>query len=251
MPAISASQAFNSVSGLNRRKKAEVPEILLKERDARPKVYIWNVYPVEWRRQISPHGMFVIPACSDNGSANHADWATVSKPLIVESIVFEFYDKGEGELALNYWDGRDVAKDITGESEGVPENDLRNWGVFISAGDKPTATELTEAKKRLTATMQKFLQQGDILFNGTQTERNQLSSIHRKAASYLGQYRQWDVTPVQMTDCRFCFAKVNPAAAKCNSCGSILDRQKWESGQEGYVPPAESPTEKPASKARS
>jgi hypothetical protein len=169
------------------------------------------------------------------------DWAPYSKPLVLPGLVFEHYDKGEGELALNYWDGRDVAKDITGESEGVPDNDLRNWGVFIAAGEKPTQAELVEAKNRLTATMQKFLQQGDLLYAGDQKDRNQLSTIHRKAATFLGQYRLWDVTPVQMIDCKFCFAKVNPAAAKCNSCGSILDRAKWESGQEGYVPPEPKP----------
>jgi hypothetical protein len=213
--AITASQAFSSVTNLNKRKRAEVPEILLKERDSRPPVHIFNIHPVEWRRQISPHGQFLIPACDDHGSANHEDWAPYSKPCIVPSIVFENYDQGEGVSGLQYWGGREVAMDVTGESEGVPDNDLRNWGVFIAAGEKPTAAELAEAKKRLIATMQKFLHQGDALFNGTQVERNQLGSIHRKAAEYLGQHRDWNVTPIQMIDCRFCYQKVNPLSAKC------------------------------------
>jgi hypothetical protein len=240
MDIISASQALSTVNGLNKRRRAEVPDILLKQRDSQPSVYIYNIYPVQHNRQISPHGLFIIPACADNGTPmDHTNWAPYSKPLVLPSIVFEHYDKGEGELALQYWSGKEVAQDVLGTSEGVDANDLCNWGCFVAAGEKPTQQELTEAKRRLTITMQKFLQQGDLLYSGSQTERNQLSAIHRKAASYLGQYRLWDVTPQQMISCPFCWSKIHPQSAKCASCGSIVDHAKWAQGQEGYVAPAE------------
>jgi hypothetical protein len=234
-PLLTAAQAQATVTGLNKRVKRDIPDFLLRERDNRPRVHIFNLFPVEFRKQIAPHGYFIIPACPDNGSSNPENWDSHSKALVIDGIIFQHYDKGEGELALDYLDGRDVAKDITGEAELIPANDLRRWGVFIAAGDTPTKAELAEAKRRLNETMHLFLQQGDELWNGTQAERNQLGPMHRRAAAYMRADRAWDTTVQVMTDCKFCFQKVHPDAAKCSHCGSILDRQKWDQGQDGYV----------------
>lgn len=227
---IDARAVMGMVAATNARKKDPIPDLLRRQAEAST-VKIYNIYNIGWTRSLGSLGQFVIPACDDNGSPKPPDWAPYSKALEIPALIFEYYDRGDAKLAYNTWDGRDVAKDVVGVKGFTPANSLEHWGVFIAAGDTPTKAELATAKKKLVTKMNEVLREGDRLWAGTAKERNNLSDYHRRAATYLNQYRDWNTTPEQLENCEYCGESVRPGIAKCPHCGSILDHEKWERGQ--------------------
>jgi hypothetical protein len=112
---------------------------------------------------------------------------------------------------------RKIAEDLV--------SDLGDYGVFLAAGDKPTAEEVAAANERMTEVAKRLVFEGDQEWARTHNYRL-LSDLHRRAVKRLGLEREWAYEPAAMGECPVCGEKVKPGVAVCKSCGAILNRRK-------------------------
>lgn len=228
---VSLQEALARAGSMNKRKRDSVSGILLEMAENGPKRYIYNVFNLQWVKNLGSLGRKVIPSVETNGSDRPADWEPFSKPLVIPHLTVEEWDRGEGQSSHTPWPSDMVVADIIGSNQSHPRNDLRNYGVFVAAGEKPTKEEIAEAKVRLAAQLADDLRDGDNLWGGDAKQRAQISNIHRRAARYLGVKREWDSAIVAQSNCPFCASSINPGALKCTSCGEILDQERFDAAK--------------------
>ena len=211
---ITANEVASAVGGLNKRARQPIPEALKRN----PPLYIFNIYEMKHTRGLGSLGTFHVPACEPG--------ETYSKPLVVKGEFFDEFDRGEGALGWTYETGADVAKAIlnVGHRDGA---DLSAWGVFLSERETPTRAELASAREKLTSKMREVLAAGDALALQGDSGLAQIQAIHRKAAHYLKQHRDWiNAEPVEMRDCHGCGAFVKPTLPRCPQCKAPFDLTK-------------------------
>jgi hypothetical protein len=112
---------------------------------------------------------------------------------------------------------RDIADDLL--------QDLREHGIFVCAGERPSAEELTSATARRDAYYHQLISEGDTMWARGHSFR-EISDLHRRAAIALGVEREWAYVPTRFADCPACGEKVKPSVAVCKHCGAILDAEK-------------------------
>jgi hypothetical protein len=112
---------------------------------------------------------------------------------------------------------RDIAEDLL--------QDLREHGIFVCAGDLPSAEELASATTRRDAYYHQLISEGDTMWARGHSFR-EISDLHRRAAIALGVEREWAYVPTRFADCPACGEKVKPSVAVCKHCGAILDAEK-------------------------
>lgn len=104
-------------------------------------------------------------------------------------------------------------------------SDLAKFGVFVCAGEKPTAEELAGAKSLIVEEAKRLVFEGDQEWARSHNYRV-ISDLHRRAVKRLGLEREWAYEPMEMAECPVCGERVKPNVAMCKSCGAILDREK-------------------------
>ena len=112
---------------------------------------------------------------------------------------------------------REIAEDLL--------QDLHDHGIFVCAGLRPTAEELTTATERRDAYYHRLIGEGDTLWARGHSFR-EISDLHRRAAMTLGVEREWAYVPMRTSDCPACGEKVKSGVAVCRHCHAILDREK-------------------------
>ena len=112
---------------------------------------------------------------------------------------------------------RDIAEDLL--------QDLREHGIFVCAGERPSAEELASATARRDAYYHQLVSEGDTMWARGHSFR-EISDLHRRAAIALGVEREWAYVPTRFADCPACGEKVKPSVAVCKHCGAILDAEK-------------------------
>jgi hypothetical protein len=112
---------------------------------------------------------------------------------------------------------RDIAEDLL--------QDLREHGIFVCAGERPSAEELASATTRRDAYYHQLISEGDTMWARGHSFR-EISDLHRRAAIALGVEREWAYVPTRFADCPACGEKVKPSVAVCKHCGAILDAEK-------------------------
>ena len=112
---------------------------------------------------------------------------------------------------------RDIAEDLL--------QDLREHGIFVCAGERPSAEELASANTRRDAYYHQLISEGDTMWARGHSFR-EISDLHRRAAIALGVEREWAYVPTRFADCPACGEKVKPSVAVCKHCGAILDAEK-------------------------
>jgi hypothetical protein len=112
---------------------------------------------------------------------------------------------------------RDIAEDLL--------QDLREHGIFVCAGERPSAEELASATARRDAYYHQLISEGDTMWARGHSFR-EISDLHRRAAIALGVEREWAYVPTRFADCPACGEKVKPSVAVCKHCGAILDAEK-------------------------
>lgn len=112
---------------------------------------------------------------------------------------------------------REIAEDLL--------QGLGDHGVFVCAGARPTADELSDAANRRDQFYQCLVTDGDTMGARGHSFR-EVSDLHRRAAIALGAEREWAYVPVRMSDCPACGEKVKPGIAVCKHCGAILHEDK-------------------------
>lgn len=208
---------------LNSRKRKPIPAYL-EDAAKFPPVYIYNIYDMAHEVPLGGMGTYRIPACEPG--------AEYSEPCIVKGFIADEYDEadGNGKMSWNPEQGSDVAKDVVGIGSSSPQmgsytTNRQWWGVFIAAGEKPTAEELASAKAKLDQMQTHLVMEGDGLALQGPEGIKQIGPVHRRAVQWKKQKRDWATLPETMVDCPGCGDPIKPGVVK-HSCGAILDMDK-------------------------
>jgi hypothetical protein len=153
------------------------------------------------------HGMYHIPACKKEDAF---------AKLRIEPRT-DMIDLGDNRRLPLTIGAREIAEDLL--------QDLHDHGVFLCAGDEPTAAEIAAARARSEAFHHKLVAEADVMWARGHSFR-EISDLHRRAAIALGLEREWAYVPVRMSDCPACGEKVKPGVAVCRHCSAILDAEK-------------------------
>ena len=153
------------------------------------------------------HGVYHIPAC-----AKGEPYA-----LVVITSRGDALDLGDNRRFPFTISARDIAEDLL--------QDLREHGIFVCAGERPTTEELASATTRRDAYYHQLISEGDTMWARGHSFR-EISDLHRRAAIALGVEREWAYVPTRFADCPACGEKVKPGVAVCKHCGAILDAEK-------------------------
>ena len=142
------------------------------------------------------HGVYHIPAC------------VTGKAYAVVLITSrgDALDLGDNRKFPFTISAREIAEDLL--------QDLGDHGVFVCAGARPTADELSAATSRRDQFYQRLVTDGDTMWARGHSFR-EISDLHRRAAIALGAEREWAYVPVRMSDCPACGEKVKPGVAVC------------------------------------
>lgn len=153
------------------------------------------------------HGVYHIPACATGKAYG----------VVLITSRGDALDLGDNRKFPFTISAREIAEDLLQE--------LRDHGVFVCAGARPTADELSAATARRDQFYQRLVTDGDTMWARGHSFR-EISDLHRRAAIALGAEREWAYVPVRMSDCPACGEKVKPGVAVCRHCGAILDEEK-------------------------
>jgi hypothetical protein len=119
---------------------------------------------------------------------------------------------------------REIAEDIARELNG-DSGEGSYHGVFVAAGDAPTASELAEARRRLEEFQRRLVAAADLEWERTKNPMF-ITDLERRAARQLGLEKPWLYDARPLADCPVCAEKIKHGVAVCRSCGAILDREK-------------------------
>lgn len=218
MATVTLDQAAKAVDAESRKRNMkiveQVPAIisqLAKERA----VYIFNVGPKSWSRNLGSLGNFHVPACPKG--------AKVSEPLKIDGVVLERIPTDMDRMANRYEEGIDIANDVMYIGRGyTPDLNREKWGLFISEVPKPTDARISAAKGELLKTYNRLVAEADNLERNN--KRDQISDIHRDAAEALGVTKAWLAqTPYEASECPSCRKRIDTESVCCPECDAILD----------------------------
>jgi hypothetical protein len=147
--------------------------------------------------------------------------------------VMDLGDKRTMEYRIT---AREIADDIARELNG-DSGEGSFHGVFVAAGELPTAAELSDACRRLEEFQRSLVKAADLEWERTKNPMF-ITDLERRAARQLGLEKPWLYDLKPLADCPVCAEKIKPGVAVCRSCGAILDREK--AAQYGLVPPEKS-----------
>jgi hypothetical protein len=157
---------------------------------------------------------------------------------------FQVAGRGEGEAyalthitprtaAMDYGDkrtlplpitAREIAEDLCREINS-DAGERSYLGVFVCAGEAPTADELRRAQAQLEEFYRALVAAAD-----REWERSHsylfIHDLQRRAAAHLGLEKEWHYRSKETAECPGCGERVKPGVAVCKSCGAILDREK-------------------------
>jgi hypothetical protein len=146
------------------------------------------------------------------------------------TAVMDYGDKRTLPLHIT---AREIAEDICREinSDAGEQSYL---GVFVCAGETPTAEELRAANEKLEEFYRALVAAAD-----REWERSHsflfIHDLQRRAASQLGLEKEWHYQARETQECPGCGERVKPGVAVCKSCRAILNREKALAL--GLVPP--------------
>lgn len=216
---------------MNQRKRA--PGISDSIKESAAPVFIFNIFNREYHLELGNFGRVRIPACAP-GERYAGPVAYGGVPYVQGLLPAEFdQGNGDGQMGVVWERGEDVARDIVGIGSSFPElslytTDRSHWGVFISThatreNPVPSDAEIEEAKKKLTAMMMKWFDDGQRLAKEGHIDR--IGPNHREAAQFLNQKVEWSAKSIPMGVCPGCAEPLRPGAI-WHECGAIIDPDK-------------------------
>ena len=150
-------------------------------------------------------------------------------PIRASIGVMDLGDKRTMEYHIS---AREIAEDLARELNG-DSGEGSYHGVFVAAGEVPTAEELADAHARLREFQRRLVAAADLEWERTKNPMF-ITDLERRAARQLGVEKPWLYDPKPLADCPVCAEKIKPGVAVCRSCGAILDREK--AAQFGLAP---------------
>ena len=153
------------------------------------------------------YGVFQIPACPAG-----KDYDTLAVTPREDAI-----DLGDNHRITLQISARDIAADII--------QDLEDHGIFVCAGEFPSAGELAAARARRDGWYSRLVTDADEMWARGHSYR-EISDMHRRAAFSLGLQREWAYTPQASRECPACGERVRAGVAVCKHCKAVLDEER-------------------------
>jgi hypothetical protein len=153
------------------------------------------------------HGVYHIPGCP-KGQAY---------AILLVTSRGDALDLGDNRRFPFTISAREIAEDLL--------QDLHDHGIFVCAGARPTAEEISTAAGRRDSYYHRLVSDGDTMWARGHSFR-EISDLHRRAAIALGSEREWAYVPMRKVECPACGEKVKPGVAVCKHCRAILDAEK-------------------------
>lgn len=142
-------------------------------------------------------------------------------------------DYGDKRVLPLHLTGREIAEDLCREINS-DAGERSFLGVFVCAGEVPTAEELRRAQEKLEDFYRALVAAAD-----REWERSHsylfIHDLQRRAAATLGLDKEWHYQAQETAECPGCGERVKAGVAVCKSCGAILNREKAQAL--GLVPP--------------
>ena len=210
-----ARAAVNAEAAKRNAKIVERVPAIIDKMAKEQSVYIFNVGPNAWGRNLGSLGNYHVPGC--------AEGKTVSEPLVIPGVVLERVATEMNKMSNRYEEGMDIAKDVMFIGRGYsPELNRENWGLFISETKDPSKAAINSAKAKLRKT------QADLVADADNLERNnkrdQITELHRFAAEALGVTKAWlSMEPREADECPACHKRIDMESIICPECSAILD----------------------------
>jgi hypothetical protein len=190
------------------------------ERDTASTVTIASISDQDWYISRT-HGVYHIPACPKkeppSSPQREPEAPNLPYSLLLITARGDAIDLGDNRRFPFTISAREIAEDLL--------QDLRDHGVFVCTGPRPTEGELSAARDRRDAFYHQLVADGDSMWARGHSFR-EISDLHRRAAIGLGIEREWAYVPVRMADCPACGEKVKPGVAVCRHCRAILDPER-------------------------
>jgi hypothetical protein len=210
-------QAARELREKNKKDIFELPEEL--STMGKP-IMIFNIGPFRHQRSMGSYGQWTIHPCEAG--------QVYSKPTEVPYITNDPIHLDMFQMAHRHDSGRKLAADILGLGQfHTASESLEKWGVFIAAGTEPTEEELKAARMRLNRTWDALIMEADSYWNQGPGEYKNVTDMHRMAAKARGQMNKpWARGVVEMMKCHICASQVDPAAAICPHCKTVINEAK-------------------------
>lgn len=182
-------------------------------------LYIFSVFPEEFKIAKGSLGTFRIPACPIG--------ARVSDPCVIPAWPkSSYYDAANNCMRTWSDEGAFVAQDIVHPQIGNDWSYGQNYddyGVFWTANKIPTDAEISAANKKRDDYFRRMLAEA------TKLEiKGQLDLIHphmRLAASHFQEDRPWNKIYKKMAECAACGGPMKEGIV-VHSCGAVYDWPK-------------------------
>lgn len=183
-------------------------------------IKIFNIGPMRHQRSMGSYGQWTIHACEEG--------KPYSVPTLVPFITNDPVHLDMFQMAHRHDSGKKLAQDILGIGQfHTRGEDLTLWGVFIAEGDEPTEQEIKAAKIKLNKTYDALIAEADIFWNQGPADHKNIVDMHRLAAKARGQMgKPWASGVVEMVKCHICASSIDPAAAICPQCKSVINQEK-------------------------
>ena len=137
------------------------------------------------------------------------------------TAVMDYGDKRTLPLPIA---AREIAEDICREINS-DAGERSFLGVFVCAGEAPSAEELKDAQEKLDEFYRALVAAAD-----REWERSHsylfIHDLQRRAAARLGLEKEWHYQARETEECPGCGDRVKPGVAVCKSCRAILNREK-------------------------
>jgi len=184
------------------------------------KVYIWNLGPVRHEVPKGSLGVFVIPACGDDGE--------LGAPLVLPSVVRDSYFV-EQEMKTHSVSGEYTAQDIVhpmtagGKTWWSFGSNLDDLGVFWTKNNPPSDQELMAARTKMEATYRRLLNMAASI--EAVGRLDDITPLMRIAASYFGEDRAWNRIYKKTLECPGCGEPAKAGIVR-HPCGFVFDPDK-------------------------
>lgn len=237
-----AQRAIAAKQGIG--KQRYIPPILPEVREVMDRrIHVFNVGPWGQTVNTGSTGSFIIPACpfgtpyvemlQEDGDRQSPTFGKMVSPI--KAIMRELVISSEDAMTPLDDSGRYFAWQMLGVGRGLnPNKALTRFGMFVGAGEIPTAEELAKAHEELVKECKAIWKFADEVYV---TDRKLFSravrpEVHFVAAKVLGRDNETDspwmgaANPAKRLKCPMCAATVDGDAAKC-ACGQIINVDRY------------------------